>query len=51
MDVLINLTVGLLSQSIPNHHIVHFKYIYNFVNYNPIKLRGDREKETQDLSS
>ena len=46
MDVLNNLTVGILSQNIPNHHTVHSKYIYNSINYNLIKLRGDRERET-----
>ena len=50
--MLINSTVGILSQGISNHHIVHFKYVtILFVNYTPKKLRRERERQIQDLSS
>ena len=49
MDVLINLTVVIISQCIhiSNHHVVHhFKYIAIFlINYTLIKLGGKRKKE------
>ena len=40
-DILIGLTVVMISQCITKHHIVHLKYIqFLFVNYTSTKLKN-----------